>query len=225
MVAHQDDDPEPFRCHPNCTWDYMRRVAARIETEDSVGLSIGQMVDLVLAVDQAEREEWRRDRPATETGRKTAVNLALRGLAPSAVDVLFGFNPGTTDRLLEAARLHPRTREVIAAHVGGDSASKIGRDLGLARSTIELILRYIGEEPRAIRNMARSADINHAVIRLYLDLRRSGSKNIYHQIAQRLDISETNVRARLQYARKQGKLTDPPLARSNVKRRRPRAAE
>lgn len=225
----QDQSPAPFECHPECLKrSYWRRVFLEVE-EDISGLRPGRLIELVIAVENAEAawclaskfKEWHdHPVPRTRVGQSAAIELWLRGWAEWTIDATFGFPHGATDRILAESRLHRRAQEVVFAHLDGHPPSRISRDLRVARKTIDGILERIGEEPHEVRNRAASAVTNHAVISLYEDLRRSGSKNIYAQIASRLGISESSVRSRLQYARKKGKITDPPLARSNMKRRR-----
>jgi DNA-binding CsgD family transcriptional regulator len=235
-------DQEPFKCHPECTKrSYWRGLLVEIQAEASC-LTPGRLVDLILAVVEAEAEEWDRARsitehaptfeewrdrtaPASPTGRKVAIELWLRGWTEWLIDSTLGYPHGTTERVLAGSRFHPKARDVVAAHLEGHTPSRISRDLKIARPTIDGILESIGEVGHQVRSRAASAVTNHAVIALYEDLRRSGSKKIYEQIATKLGITEQSVRSRLQYARRKGKITDPPLPRSNVKRRRPRAAE
>lgn len=236
------DGTESFTCHPECLkWSYWRRMFLEVGAEVS-GLQPGRLVELTLAVMGAEAAAWDQARtmtehaptykewldgsvPATRIGRKVAVELWLRGWGEWMIDVTLGFPHGATERILADSRFHPKAQEVVAAHLDGHPPSRISRDLKVARPTIDGILESIGEVGHQVRPRAVSAVTNHEVIRLYEDLRRAGSKNIYSQIAAKLGISEQNVRSRLQYARKKGRITDPPLPRSNVKRRRPRAAE
>ncbi len=227
------DEDGTFRCHPECLKrSYWRKLFLEVE-EEIRGLRPGQFVELVLAVEKAElqalaesdeRSWW--DRPNTAVGRAAAVGLFIRGFAEDQIDMAFGFPHGTTGQIIAKSRIHPKSREIVAAHLLGDPPSRISRDHGIGIPTITGILADIGEEPHVIRNLAKSAVTNHAVINLYEDLRRTGANDgrIYAEIARRTGISVQSVRARLQYARKKGRITDPPLDRSNVKRRRPRAA-
>ena len=227
-------DQEPFKCHPECLKrSYWRRVFLEVE-EDISGLRTGRLVELVIAVEDAEAawvieselKEWTEQPiPRTRVGQHAAIELWLRGWTQWTVDATFGFPHGATDLVLDKFNLHPKAQEVVAAHLEGHPPSRISRDLNVARKTIDGILESIGEVGHQVRPRAASAVTNHAVIALYQDLRRSGGTKIYEQIATKLGISEQSVRSRLQYARRKGKITEPPLPRSNVKRRRPRAAE
>lgn len=228
------DQPEPFKCHPECLKrSYWRRVFLEVE-EDISGLRTGRLVELVIAVEDAEAawvleselKEWTEQPiPRTRIGQNAAIELWLRGWAEWTIDATFGFPHGATDRVLDKFHLHPRAQDVVAAHLEGHPPSRISRDLKVARKTIDGILESIGEVGHQVRPRAASAVTNHAVIALYEDLRRRGHKKIYAEIARRTGITEQSVRSRLQYARQKGKITDPPLSRSNVKRRLPRAAE
>lgn len=204
-----------FRCHPECLKrSYWRRVLLEIEAEIH-GLTLGQYAELVLAVDDAESETWWEDRPATPIGRKAAVELWVRGWSADQTDTAFGFPHGATERVLEEARMHPKARDVVAAHLDGDPPSRISRDAGVGIPTVMSILEGIGEKPHRLRDREKGADLNRAIQRLY------GDGRSYREIADRLGISESNVRQRLQYLRRKGRLEGPPRTAAS---RRPRAA-
>lgn len=189
-----------FRCHPECLKrSYWRRVLLEIE-EEIRGLRPGQFVELVLAVDEAESTTWWPDRPATNVGRQAAVELFLRGWAEPEIDRAFGFPHGATVKILAGSRIHPKARDVVAAHLTGDAPSRISRDLGVGIPTVCNILRSIGEEPHRVRDLAKSGDVNRAVKQRYED----GWS--YRQIAEHLGISESSVRQRLQYMRRKGRI-------------------
>lgn len=230
----QDRGPEPFKCHPECLkWSYWRRLTLEIKQEIA-GLRTGQLAEMVVAVEEAEAAwclessfaEWRdQPIPRSQIGKQKATELWLRGWSENLIDSTLGFPHGSTAMVLGESRLHAQARDVVAAHLEGNPPSRISRDYKVARKTIDGILESIGEVGHQVRPRAASAVTNHAVITLYDDLRRRGAKNIYAEIARRTGISEQQVRARLQYARKKGRITEPPLPRSNLKRRGLRAAE
>ncbi len=214
-------DDGTFRCHPECLKrSYWRKLFLEVE-EEIRGLRPGQFVELVLAVEKAEvqalaesdeRSWW--DRPNTPVGRAAAVELFIRGWSEAQIDMAFGFPHGTTDRIIGNSRIHPRSREIVAAHLLGDSPSRISRDHNVGIPTVCEILRGIGEEPHTIRNLAKSADTNRAVKRRY----EEGWS--YRQIADHLDITEQAVRQRLQYMRRKGRIDQPPRGESGGGRRR-----
>lgn len=215
----QEDPPSgPFNCHPECLKrSYWRRVFLEVE-EEIRGLRPGQFVELVLAVDEAESETWWPDRPASKIGKKAAVELFLRGWAEPEIDRAFGFPHDATERVLAESRIHPRARDVVAAHLEGDPPSRISRDWNVGIPTVYDVLGSIGEQPHRVRDLAKSGDVNRAVKRRY----EEGWS--YRQIADHLGISERVVRQRLQYMRKKGRIDQAPRTGANV-RRRPRAAE
>lgn len=176
----------------------------------------GRLVDLMLAVRNAEAAArwpdfeggvpscWWPDRPATQIGRQAVVELHLWRFDDAQIDSMFGFPDGTSTSVLAAARIHPKAHEIIEAHLKGHSPSRISRDWSVGIPTINDILKSIGEEPNKVRNLAKSADVNLAVKRLY----EQGAS--YREIADRLDITESNVRQRLQYMRRKGRIEGPP---------------
>lgn len=209
-----------FRCHPECLKrSYWRKLFVEVE-EEIRGLRPGQFVELVLAVEKAEvealaesdeRSWW--DRPNSAVGRAAAVELFIRGWTEDQIDTAFGFPHGTTDRIVANSRIHPRSREIVAAHLQGDSPSRISRDHKVGIPTVGEIIRGIGEEPHTIRDLAKSAEVNRAIQKRY----EEGWG--YRQIAEHLDITEQKVRARLQYLRRKGRLAVPP--RVNRRKRGP----
>jgi hypothetical protein len=205
-----------FRCHPECLKrSYWRRVLLEIE-EEIRGLRPGQFVELVLAVDEAESESWWGDRPASKIGRKAAVELFLRGWLEPEIDQAFGFPHGATAQVLEESRIHPKARDIVAAHLEGDPPSRISRDVSVGMAAIYDVLGSIGEEPHRVRDLAKSADINRAVKRRY----EEGWS--YRQTAEHLGITEQSVRQRIQYMRRKGRIEQPPRESG---RRRLRSAE
>jgi hypothetical protein len=221
----QKEPPEEFTCHPECLKrSYWRKVLVEIE-EEIVGLRPGQLTELVLAVLEAERDEWKRDQPATSIGRKGAIQMYLRSWDPPDIDSLFGFEHGATDKVIADAQIHPRAQDVVAAHLEGASPAQISRECRIGIAAVISLLESIGEEPHRVRDLTKSAHANRTILRLYDDLKRNGSKQIYKQIAARLDMPEHQVRSRLAYARRTGRLSDPPLPNSNIRRRKPRAAQ
>lgn len=207
-----------FSCHPECLKrSYWRRVFLEVE-EEIRGLRPGQLVELVLVVEEAESEVWWQDRPATRAGRRVAVELSLRGWGGTTIDATFGFPHGATDQVLAETRLHPRARDMVAAHLEGHAPSRISRDQGVGLTTVLGILERIGEEPHRMRDLARSGDHNRAIQKRY----EEGWS--YQRIAEHLGISETQVKNRIQYLRKKGRIESPPRARSNVHGRRLRTA-
>jgi transposase len=225
-----------FRCHPKCLeWSYIRRCLIGL-AEDISGLRPGQFADLVVEVERAELQAeadrstltrfddpdtavaswW--DRPATDIGRAAAVELYVRGWDGDQVDTAFGFPHGATQRVIDRTRVHPKARDIVAAHLDGYSPSRISRDMGVGIPTVCEILRRIGEQPHVIHDRARSADINRAVQKRY----EEGWG--YRQIADHLNLTESQVRNRLQYLRRKGRITQPPRGMAH-QRGRLRAAE
>lgn len=221
-----DNETGEIRCHPEALkWDYLRRVLVEVE-EEVLGLRMGQLVELILAVDEAEAaavtSKWATfpppDPPASDVGRKTAVELYIRGWEPDTVDCRFGFPHGATQRVLDRAHIHPKAREVVARHLAGHPPSRISRMTNTGISTVIGILEGIGETPHRILDRAKSEDINRTLIRLY----NEGRSERY--MAAQLGIEKTKVKSRLQYLRKHGKIDRTPRPNSNVGRRKPRAA-
>lgn len=181
----------------------------------------GRLADLVLTVRKSEAAAqwpdhegvpsgWWPEQPATETGRWAVLELHLREFGHSQIDAIFGFPRGTARSVVTSGKLHPRARQIVAAHFDGKSPSRISRDVGVNISTICELLDKIGEEPHRVRDLAKSSDLNRAVIRLYEELRGKNAERIYQQIADRLGISVTDVRNRVAYARRKGRISLPP---------------
>lgn len=197
-----------FYCHPACLQRaYWRRVFVEVEAEIR-GLRPGQLIELILAVEEAEAETWWQDRPATRTGRRVAVELSLRGWPDDVIDSTLGFPHGATAQVVAGA-LHPKGKQVVAAHLEGDSPSRISRDLGVGIATVLRILEGIGEEPHRARDLVKSGDHNRAIQRRY----EEGWS--YARIAEHLGISETKVKSRIQYLRKKGRIALPPRSRAH----------
>jgi DNA-binding CsgD family transcriptional regulator len=214
----QGDGAGEFRCHPECLKrSYWRRVLLEIE-EDILGMRTGQLTELILAVEHAEAEGWHPDRPrpATPVGRKKALELYLRGSDDWTIDSTLGFPHGATAKVVADSHVHPRAREVVAAHLGGKSPSRISRDCGVAIGTVLGILESIGEEPHRLRDLAKSGDLNRAIQRRY----EEGWS--YKRIAEHLGIEESKVRNRLQYLRRKGRIEGELRAQANVHRRKRR---
>jgi len=220
IAGSGSDGDGAFHCHPECLKrSYWRKLFVEVE-EEIRGLRPGQFVELVLAVEKAElqalaesdeRSWW--DRPNTAVGRSAAVELYVRGWTEDQIDTAFGFPHGTTDRIIANSRIHPKSREIVAAHLVGDPPSRISRDHKVGIPTVCEILRGIGEEPHTIRNLAKSADINRAIQRRYAE----GWG--YRQIAEHLNITESKVRNRLQYLRRKGRIDQPPRGSQGQRRR------
>ena len=214
----QEETTEEFTCHPDCLKrSYWRRVFLEVE-EEIAGLRPGQLVELVLAVCEAEESAWKRDRPATSIGRKGAIQMYLRSWDPPDIDSLFGFEHGTTAKVVADAQIHPRAQDVVAAHLEGSSPAQISRECKIGYAAVVSLLESIGEEPHRVRDLAKSGEINRAIQKRY----EQGWG--YQQIADHLGVSDTKVKNRIQYLRRKGQIEQPPRANSNV-HRRPRAAE
>lgn len=219
-------EPQPnrsFTCHPKCLeWSYLRRMILGL-LEDISGLHPGRVVELILTVDEAESESWWADRPVSRIGQKTTVELHLRGWSDEEIERAFGFPHGAVARVISESKIHSKAREVVNAQLEGHPPSRISRDLKIGIPTIYNILESIGEEPNRIRNLAKSEDINRTIVRMYEELRARNAKNIQRRIADQVGLPESTVKTRIQYLRKKGRISTPPM--STVRARKPRAAE